>query len=201
MEPIITDNLFGDCPKCGTVSNKVKTIIDYPGDPEPAVVLPCENCKALMNVSPEGTNYSDLLKRINPRTTKERTIPLSPSEANRAATGLKYHYSPKELVSRIPSSQQEMLALREKLLYEARDNGSLKCIVCGKVPPGNFKCHFVASAEKNLYFFTCGSALCYNKVIGELSRPERGNFAVGLQSGKTVFDQRKKKPGNSPPES
>jgi hypothetical protein len=191
------NNLFGNCPRCGAVSNQVKTFVDYPDDPEPAVALICDICKAMINVSPEGANYSDLLKRIQPRTTKERTGPSSPDEVERAASALKYHYSPKELASRIPPSHQEMLALREKLLNEARDNGSLKCMVCGKVPPGSFKCHFAVTAGKNYYFFTCNSALCYNSVMGKLSRPERGNVGVGLQTGEKMFDQRKKR--RSPP--
>jgi len=197
MEPIKRNSLFGNCPRCGTVSNKVTTIVDYPDDPEPAIIVYCDLSKALINVSPEGANYSDLLKRIQPRTTKERTGPSSPTEVERAASGLKYHYSPRELASGIPPSQQQMLVLREKLLNEARDNGSLKCMVCGKVPPGSFKCHFVVTAGKNYYFFTCNSALCYNKVMGELSRPERGNVGVGLQTGQKMFDQRKKH--RSPP--
>jgi hypothetical protein len=192
MEPIKRDNLFGNCPKCGTVSNKVTTIVDHPDDPEPAIIVSCDLCKALINVSPEGANYSDLLKRIQPRTTKERTGPSSPTEVERAASGLKYHYSPKELASRIPPSPAEMLALSEKLLNEEHRKGTLKCIVCGKVPPGNFMCHFALTAGQHNYLFTCDSALCLNKVKGELSRPERGNVGFGLQSGRTIFDQRKK---------
>ncbi len=186
------DNLFGDCPRCGVVSNRVTTIVDYPDDPEPAIVLACNNCKALINISPEGENYSDLLKRIQPRTSKNRIEPSSQSEKERALSGLKYHYSPKQLRSQIPSSQQELLAMREKLLNEEHQKGTLKCIVCGKAPPGDFMCHFALTAGQNYYFFTCGSALCQNKVKGELSRPERGNVGIGLESGRTMFDQRKK---------
>ncbi|SRR6266550_838062 len=193
--PIPTENLFGDCPKCGTVSNGVTTIVDYPDDPEPAIVLLCEKCNSAVSVSPEGANYADLLKRIQTRTTKERTGPSSPTEVERATSGLKYQYSPRELASGIPPSQQQMLVLREKLLNEARDNDSLKCMVCGRVPPGSFKCHLVVTAGKNYYFFTCNSALCYNTVMGKLSRPERGNVGVGLQTGQKMFDQRKKRRG------
>ena len=32
---------FGNCPKCGTVSNKVTTIVDYPDDPEPVIIVSC----------------------------------------------------------------------------------------------------------------------------------------------------------------
>jgi hypothetical protein len=91
-----------------------------------------------------------------------------------------------------------MLALREKLLNEAHENGSLKCMVCGKEPPGSFKVHFAVKPGKSYYLFTCNSALCYNRVIGELSRPERGNVGVGLQTGQKMFDQRKKRRDNPP---
>ncbi len=187
-----SNNLFGDCPRCGAVSNQVTTIVDFPDDPKPAIVLVCRNCKSLVNVSPEGENYSDLLKRIQPRTSKERIEPLSQSEKERAVSGLKYQYSPKQLLSRIPSSQQELLATREKLLNEEHQKGTLKCIVCGKIPPGRFMCHFAMTAGQNSYFFTCNSALCLNKVKGELSRPEKGNVGIGMESGRTLFDQRKK---------
>ena len=193
---IIRESLFGNCPRCGTVSNKVTTFLDHPDDPEPAIAVECDICKALTNVSPEGANYSDLLWRIQPRTTKDRTVPSTPDEVERAASGIRYHYSPRELTSRIPPSPQGMLALREKLLNEAHENGSLKCMICGKEPPGSFKVHFAVKPGKSFYFFTCNSALCYNRVIGELSRPERGNVGVGLQTGQKMFDQRKKRRDN-----
>jgi len=186
------DSLFGNCPRCGAVSNRVTTIVDSLEDLEPAIALVCDGCKSLINVSPEGENYSDLLRRIQPRTSKERIEPSSHYEKERALSGLKYHYSPRELRSRIPSSKRELLALREKLLNEAHQKGALKCIVRGKVPPGNFMCHFALTAGQNNYFFTCASALCLNKVKGELSRPEKRNVGVGLDSGRTLFDQRKK---------
>src|SRR2546422_1092340 len=78
---------FGNCSKCGTVSNKVTTIVDYPDDPEPVIIVSCDLCKALINVSPEGVNYSDLLKRIQPRTSKERTRPSSPTEVKAPLRG------------------------------------------------------------------------------------------------------------------
>jgi len=192
---IQSDNLFGNCPRCGVVSNRVTTIVDYPSDPEPAIVLACDICKSMISVSPEGENYSDLLKRIQPRMAEERIGPSSPSEVERAASGLKYHYSPRPLAFRIPSSQPELLALREKLLNEEHQKGTLKCIVCGNGPPGNFMCHFAVSAEQNSYFFTCDSALCLNKAKAELSRPAKGNVGIGLQSGRIIFDQRKKSVG------
>ena len=186
------DNLFGDCPRCGAVSSRVTTIVDSPEDLEPAIALVCGDCKSLINVSPEGENYSDLLKRIQPRTSRERVEPSSQYEGERAVSALKYRYSPRQLLSRIPTSQRELLVMREKLLNEEHRKGTLKCIVCGKAPPGNFMCHFAMTAGQNYYLFTCDSALCLNKVKGELSRPEKGNVGIGLESGRTIFDQRKK---------
>lgn len=79
--------------------------------------------------------------------------------------------------------------MREKLFDEAHENGSLKCIVCGRVPPGHFRCHLIVKlVGESSYFFTCDSALCQNKLTAELSRPERGNIGIGMQSGDVLYD-------------
>ncbi len=92
--------------------------------------------------------------------------------------------------------REELRRKREVLMEEARRNGTLKCLSCGKVPPGNFMCHFFMNPQTSgvSYFFTCDSATCLNRVKALASRPEQHNVGMGLQSGEKIFDQREKPP-------